>query len=120
MAQYSVVNILAYRNGKLYYSDDDETWNEIHEETITGYPKPNEMVIWFAGPGIDKITAIDFEDTSDFDKIPTSKFGGRLWFGRIKPDAVIDDEPKYTISFESNGDPVAPVDPRLKVVHGGG
>ncbi len=118
MAQYSVVNILAYRNGKLYYSDNDETWNEIFPDTVTGYPKQNEMVIWFAGPGIDKITNIDFPDLSDFDKPPTKKFGGRLWYGRIKPDAIIGDEPKYTISFESDGTPLD-VDPKLKVEGGG-
>lgn len=114
MAHYAVVNVLAYRDGKVYYSEDDNTWSEVTPESITGYPKQGEMVVWFAGPGIEKITSIDFVDQEDFSQLPSPQFDGKFWYGKIKPDAVIGDEPKYTITVEVNGQPIE-IDPKLRV-----
>lgn len=119
MAQYAVVNILRYKNNELQYSDDDSTWQPVTPDSVTGYPKQNEMIVWVAGPGIDRITAIDFEDTEDFEKLPRPKYGGQCWFAKIKPDAVIGDEPKYSITFEVDGENIV-VDPKLQVQPGGG
>ncbi|RED91898.1 hypothetical protein [Marinoscillum furvescens] len=120
MAHYAVVNILKYENNKLYFSDDDSTWDEIGPHTITGYPKQNELMIWFAGPGVDKITGIDFDSDDDFVNPPRSKFGKRLWFVKVKPNATVGDEPKYTIRFKDEAGNEVEIDPKVKVKPAGG
>lgn len=115
MARYAVVNILKFKDGKLYFSDDDNTWEEITEETITGYPKQNELMIWMAGPGVKIITGIDFEDNDDFVNPPKPKYTNRMWMVKIKPDAVIGNEPKYTIRFVDKEGKCHEVDPKIKI-----
>ena len=117
MAHYAVVNILRYRNNELQYSDDDSTWQPITEETVTGYPRQNEMILWVAGPGIDRIVGVDFDDTEDFEKLPRAKYGGQLWFAKLKRDATIGVEPKYTITFEIDGRMIT-LDPKVEIKAG--
>ena len=119
MAQYAVVNILKYKDDCLYFSDDDSKWEKVSEETVTGFPKQNELVLWVAGPGVKRITSIDFEDINDFKRPPKAKYKGRMWFAKIKEDAVIGNEPKYTISFIVDGKELT-VDPKIKIEGGGG
>ncbi|WP_258101780.1 hypothetical protein [Marinoscillum pacificum] len=118
MARYAVVNILKYKNGKLYFSDDDNSWEEVSPETVTGYPKQNELMIWMAGPGVKIITGIDFVDNDDFVNPPKPKYTNRMWIVKVKPDAIIDNEPKYTIRFVDSDGNCHEVDPKISIKGG--
>lgn len=115
MAHYAVVNILKYKSGKLYFSDDDSSWEEVTPESVTGYPKQNELILWCAGPGVKRITSLDFLDLEDFKYPPKAKFKGRIWVGKVKEDAVIGNEPKYSISFMDRFGRKHTVDPKVKI-----
>lgn len=120
MAKYAVINVLRFENGELQYSDDDHLWQPVGPESVTASPRASELVVWVAGKNVDKITDIRLDSgESIFVNPPKKKFGGKVWIGKISPNARPGAEAKYNIFFNAGGVAGA-VDPKVKVDDSGG
>lgn len=110
---YAVVNILKYENGKLMFSDNDEEFEEILPTTNTGDIKQGNLMIWMAGAGVSMITDIQYEPkyTQYFATLPKPKYGGNVWLAKLKRNAPVDLQMKYSISFKPKNEETITIDP---------
>lgn len=111
------ITVLKFKDGKLLYStntDDNKSYQDVTEETITATVEPGEHIFWYSGGGVTDLEGVDFEDET---QLPEEINPDKMWIITVPEDVEEGTLFKYDIvyQFKGNSGPPIVLDPKIKI-----